>query len=194
MTRQRVADRGTECRVPLRCLLLDTDDFLETGRYSRVKAELRDNVEFCCDRWRVIIADKWDVELSIMDVCVLCLVMKILRIVALPCVHLFMFMRIEFGLLSFDWLAPSERRPSHPDYKAAYWEYWEQHWDLAEKWCPAEWLGRDLLQFMIGICSGHCRRRHWAASTFNCKLLVLASSSFVLWIPGGFWSLKSWMK
>ena len=74
MTRQRVADRGTECRVPLRCLLLDTDDFLETGRYSRVKAELRDNVEFCCDRWRVIIADKWDVELSIIDVRVLWLV------------------------------------------------------------------------------------------------------------------------
>ena len=80
---------------------------------------------------------------------------------------------------------PLERRLSHPDYKAAYWEYWEQHWDLAEKWCPAEWLGRDLLQFMIGICSGHCRRRHWAASTFNCKLLVLASSSFVLGTLGG---------
>ena len=114
MTRQRVADRGTECRVPLRCLLLDTDDFLETGRYSQVKAELRDNVEFCCDRWLVIIADKWDVELLIIDVCVLCLVMKILRIVALPCVHLFMFMRIEFGLLSFDWLAPSGAPPVPP--------------------------------------------------------------------------------
>ena len=176
MTRQRVADRGTECRVPLRCLLLDTDDFLETGRYSRVKAELRDNVEFCCDRWRVIIADKWDVELSIIDVCVLCLVMKILRIVALPCVHLFMFMRIEFGLLSFDWLAPSGAPPVPPWLQSRVLRILRAALSPAEKWCPAEWLGRDLLQFMIGICSGHCRRRHWAASTFNCKLLVLASS------------------
>ena len=90
---------------------------------------------------------------------------------------------------------PLERRLSHPDYKAGYWEYWEQHWDLAEKWCPPEWLGGDLLQFMIGICSGHCRRRHWAASTFNCKLLVLALSSFVLGTLGGFWfPFKSWTK
>ena len=87
MTRQRVADRGTECRVPLRCLLPDTDDFLETRRYSRVKAELRDNVEFCCDRWRVIITGKWDVvDMCVRTVCAWFWTVH-LSFVALPCVH-----------------------------------------------------------------------------------------------------------
>ena len=194
MTRQRVADRGTECQVPLRCLLLDTDDFLETGRYSRVKAELRDNVEFCCDRWLVIIADKWDVELSIIDVCVLCLVMKILRIVALPCVHVHenRVWTIIIWLTRPLWSAARPTLTTKPRIEniESSIETWLKNGvrlsGLAGICCSL-WLEFVL----VTVC---CRRRHWAAFTFNCKLLVLASSSFVLGTLGGLWTRHSWIK
>ena len=193
MTRQRVADRGTECRVPLRCLLPDTDDFLETRRYSRVRAELRDNVEFCCDRWRVIITGKWDVvDMCVRTVCAWFWTVH-LSFVALPCVHVHenRVWTIIIWLTRPLWSAACPTLTTKPGIENI--ESSIETW--AEKWCPPEWLGGDLLQFMIGICSGHRRRRHWAASTFNCKLLVLALSSFVLGTLGGFWfPFKSWTK
>ena len=53
--------------------------------------------------------------------------------------------------------------------------------------CCSLWLEFVL----VTVC---CRRRHWAAFTFNCKLLVLASSKYVPGTLGGLWTLKSWMK
>ena len=193
MTRQRVADRGTECRVPLRCLSPDTDDFLETRRYLRARAELRDNVEFCCDRWRVIITGKWDVvDMCVRTVCAWFWTVH-LSFVALPCVHVHenRVWTIIIWLTRPLWSAACPTLTTKPGIENI--ESSIETW--AEKWCPPEWLGGDLLQFMIGICSGHCRRRHWAASTSNCKLLVLALSSFVLGTLGGFWfPFKSWTK